>query len=135
MLDLPPPTASGWYTGVGSAAGLKVRVEIQFKSTELMDVYVWSAMESVFGSRFIPDVCCSLKSKTDSSGELETGPELMDGLKGTVVTGITIVINKTELGTFEVPLGIGLKISRFVPHFTLKALLKPAEKATGAFVK
>jgi hypothetical protein len=36
-----------------SAVGLKVRVEILFKKPNVLDVYVWSAMQSIFGDRFI----------------------------------------------------------------------------------
>ena len=39
---------------VRSAAGLKVRVEIHFKKEDLLDVHVWSAMQSLFADRFIP---------------------------------------------------------------------------------
>ena len=44
---------------VRSAAGLKVRVEIHFKKEDLLDVHVWSAMQSLFADRFIPVTLCT----------------------------------------------------------------------------
>ena len=68
-----------------------------------------------------------------ATGEFYFGKELMVGLDGTVVTGITAIMQKALEG-FTVSLGIGLKVSRFVPHFTLKALLDPVVTPVGAAV-
>ena len=104
----------GWFTGTGGCVGVSVRVELKFSESangSPVHVFVWSDLTNSWD---VPG--CSFEIEED--GRLNFGPELMNGMKGTVVNSISaLLVPETD----EVFLQIGIKLSRFVPSFTIEA--------------
>lgn len=116
----------GWFSGTGGAVGVNVRVELLFAEESGTDnplhVFVWSSATSDFD---VPGVEFTLQP----NGEFSFGPQLMEGMKGSVVSAIEGVwVEELE----EVHLAIHIKLSYFVPSFTLTAKLIAVDEPVRA---
>jgi hypothetical protein len=101
----------GWFSGVGGAVGMDVRIEMHCLPAEVgadaapLRVTIWSSHPRQFVPRDITGVRYSLRGEDN---ELVFSPELMEGLAGTVVTDVK---GKWDRETNTIPLQVVVKIT------------------------
>ena len=126
------PHLTGWFSGTGGAAGVSIRVELEFTGTQESSgspahVWVWSSATSCFD---VPG--CDFVLDADKSGNLIFGPALMAGMKHTVVTAIKAKWNPDK---DEVFLVITIKLGWAVPSFNITTTCVGVDKAVGSVSK
>ena len=124
----------GWYSGVGGAMGLDIRLEANMMEDKSAVMYIRSASQSIFWDREIKKVTFTTREdeKSKKKKTITWSKELMEGLKGSVVSQLDGYWDRIK---DELALCIWLKVSRWVPavplYTTLKKVLKPVGPYPG----
>eukprot|EP00943_MAST-04B_sp_MAST-4B-sp1_P002327 g2327.t1 len=124
----------GWYSGVGGAMGLNVRVETQMFEKDgvgdLSSVFVRSVNQVIFEDREIYDIKYTIGPiKSKGCKSIKWDKKLMDGLKGSVVSQIDGEYNVKDN---TIALTIWIKIG-WVPAVALHSTMKNVPHAIGPY--
>jgi hypothetical protein len=124
----------GWYSGVGGAMGLNVRVETQMFEKdgvgEFSSVFVRSVNQVIFEDRAINDIKYTIGPiKKKGCKTIKWDKKLMDGLKGSVVSQIDGEYNTKDN---TIALTIWIKIG-WVPAVALRSTMKNVPHAIGPY--
>ena len=132
--NITPPEVNvpdGWYSGVGGAMGLTVRVETEMtqKNGIISSVFVRSINQTIFEDREIEGIPCTLEEIDMDCRSIVWQEKLMEGLKGSVVSQIDGLYNTKEN---TITLKIWIKIG-WMPAVALNAKLKKVEAPVGPY--
>eukprot|EP01065_Artemidia_motanka_P009950 TRINITY_DN15168_c1_g1_i1.p1 TRINITY_DN15168_c1_g1~~TRINITY_DN15168_c1_g1_i1.p1 ORF type:complete len:333 (+),score=90.06 TRINITY_DN15168_c1_g1_i1:81-1001(+) len=121
-----PSLKPGMYCGSGSAVGVTIRVGIEVASSSVLHVHILGL------SRYtVWDVPYSLSEHPNKSGayDCKAGPELMEGLTGTVVSGVDMLAD--PFGS-RIALSISVRISWMAPVLVVRTDCTPGSDAWPA---
>ena len=133
--NITPPEVNvpdGWYSGVGGAMGLTVRVETEMtqKNGIISSVFVRSINQTIFEDREIEGIPCTLEEiDMEACRSIVWQEKLMEGLKGSVVSQIDGLYNTKDN---TITLKIWIKIG-WMPAVALNAKLKKVEAPVGPY--